>query len=116
MKGNVMEESLLVVRERSRLQAARRRRLLRELKAIRMRKGLSQETVASRMCTTQSAVSELESGITNPTIHTLQLYAVVIGAAISYTVEDLDRDYSYSWTETIDESVPDVGVEYVTQG
>ena len=44
------------------------------------------------MCLDEEAVAELEEGITNPTIHALQLYAVVIGAGLFYTVKDLDPE------------------------
>ncbi|MGJ9570745.1 helix-turn-helix domain-containing protein [Actinotignum sp. GS-2025f] len=85
-------DRLSVIRERSRQQAHRRRQMLRELTAIRVNKGLTQEIVARRMCLDEEAVAELEEGITNPTIHALQLYAVVIGAGLFYTVKDLDAE------------------------
>lgn len=52
-----------------------RANLLRQLLACRLDQGLSQAAVAAKMETTQSAVSELEGGLTDPRLSTLQRYA-----------------------------------------
>lgn len=62
--------------------ADRRHRLLRSLVAARHAAGLTQAQVAEEMQTTQSAVSEMEGGITDPRLSTLQRYARAIGLVI----------------------------------
>lgn len=52
-----------------------RANLLRQLLACRLDQGLSQAALAAKMQTTQSAVSELEGGVTDPRLSTLQRYA-----------------------------------------
>ena len=55
--------------------AERRRELLRSLIACRKQLGLSQKEVAKKMGTTQSAVSDLEGGVSDPRLSTIQRYA-----------------------------------------
>ncbi len=55
--------------------AASRSQLLQELVARRRHQGLTQRDIAEIMCTTQSAISELEGGGTDPRLSTLQRYA-----------------------------------------
>jgi transcriptional regulator with XRE-family HTH domain len=54
--------------------------LLRELIGARAAAGFTQATVAKAMETTQSAVSQLEGGSTDPRLSTLQRYARAVGA------------------------------------
>jgi transcriptional regulator with XRE-family HTH domain len=56
--------------------------LLRGLIRARNSAGFKQSDVARRMETTQSAVSELESGGTDPRLSTLQRYARAVGAHV----------------------------------
>ena len=57
--------------------------LVRDLLAARMRAKLSQAEVASRMGTTESAVSRLESGRIKPSTRTLERYANATGHRLS---------------------------------
>ena len=56
--------------------------LLRQLAAVRAQLGLSQSAVARAMETTQSAVSELEGGATDPRLSTLQRYARAVNCQL----------------------------------
>lgn len=57
--------------------------LTRKLTAARMRAGLTQESVASLMGTTKSAVSRLEAGGKHaPSIATLQKFADAVGCRL----------------------------------
>lgn len=57
--------------------------LLRQLAAVRSQLGLSQSAVARAMETTQSAVSEMEGGATDPRLSTLQRYARAVHCQLS---------------------------------
>lgn len=57
-------------------------RLLVTLRAMREEQGVSQKLVAGRMGTTQSAVSNIEGGATDPQITTLMRYARAVGARV----------------------------------
>lgn len=59
--------------------AMRTRQLLRELAAARRQARLSQKAIASRMGTSQEAVSRLERGISDPRISTVERYAQALG-------------------------------------
>ncbi|MFP2068167.1 helix-turn-helix domain-containing protein [Actinotignum timonense] len=100
--------------ERSRQQAGRNHKLILDLKAVRKQNKLTQDLVAQRLGTTQPFISELESGITNPTLQTLHSYAVAVGASISYVVQNLEDTYiSYStWTEA-PKAVREIRVDHV---
>jgi ribosome-binding protein aMBF1 (putative translation factor) len=63
--------------------AAARSALLRALVNRRGERGISQSEVAARMGTTQSAVSDLERGATDPRLSTLQRYARALGYQLS---------------------------------
>lgn len=52
------------------------------LREARLRRGLSQEEVARRMRTTQSAVARLEAGAADPRLSTLERYATAVGAEL----------------------------------
>jgi transcriptional regulator with XRE-family HTH domain len=49
---------------------------------MRGEQGISQAEVASAMGTTQSAVSDLERGATDPRLSTLQRYARAVGCVL----------------------------------
>jgi transcriptional regulator with XRE-family HTH domain len=70
-----------------------RRMLIHSLLECRTSAGISQERVAERMGTTQSAVSDLEGGATDPRLSTLQRYARSVDARLWVT---LDREMSYT--------------------
>ncbi|MBS5749231.1 MULTISPECIES: helix-turn-helix domain-containing protein [Actinotignum] len=78
------------VTQRSYEQARRNRLFLEALGTMRESKGISQDLVAQRLGVTPEWVSELESGVINPTLQRLHSYAVDIGVAIEYNVRDLD--------------------------
>lgn len=64
-------------------------RQIRALYQARIVQGISQRTVADRMGTTQSAISELENETTSPRIATLERYARAIGYQFRISVEPL---------------------------
>ncbi|MGV0734471.1 helix-turn-helix domain-containing protein [Mycolicibacter sinensis] len=61
--------------------------LIRELIAVRQRRGLKPAEVARKMGVDRSVVTRFESGETNPTMATINRYAEAVGAKIRYTVE-----------------------------
>lgn len=61
--------------------------LTRELIAARVRAGLTQEQLAERMGTTQSAIARLESGRRMPGIRTLERFATATGARLIVRLE-----------------------------
>ena len=65
--------------ERAYEDASLRERLLRDLSNARVANHLTQTAVAERMGTTQSAISEIEGGATDPRLSTLQRYARGVG-------------------------------------
>jgi DNA-binding XRE family transcriptional regulator len=67
------------------LEAAYRRRvLLRELAAKREKAGLTQEEVARRMGTSQSAVARIERGEIDAKLSTVGRYAAAIGHRVEW--------------------------------
>ncbi|MFO1155188.1 MAG: helix-turn-helix transcriptional regulator [Rhodospirillales bacterium] len=64
--------------------------LARTLIEARTRAGLTQQQVAQRMNTTQSAVARLESGHTVPSTKTLQNFAKATGTRLRITLEPAD--------------------------
>jgi transcriptional regulator with XRE-family HTH domain len=74
--------------------AACRAELLRHLLACREDQRLSQTAVARLMETTQSAVSELEGGLTDPRLSTLQRYARAVSCQLYV---HLARDQYTNW-------------------
>lgn len=63
--------------------AEARMAFLRSLIAMRKAKGISQAVVAEAMGTTQSHVSDLEAGGTDPRLSTLQRYARAVGCRMT---------------------------------
>ena len=62
--------------------------LLSRLIAARVRAGLTQQEVASRMRTTRSAISRLESGTSSrPTLTTIENYALVVGCSVEIRLQ-----------------------------
>jgi DNA-binding XRE family transcriptional regulator len=58
-----------------------------EVAAARARSGLTQEEIARRMGTTQSAVARLESGRSKPSMRTLERYAAATGSKVRVVLE-----------------------------
>lgn len=68
------------------------RRVLSALVAARIRAGLTQQQVASKMRTTASAISRLEAGkVSRPTLTTIENYAMVTGCQVNITVREKER-------------------------
>lgn len=59
-----------------------RANLIRALAQMRTKLGMTQRDVALAMRTTQSAVSDLENGLTDPRLSTLQRYARAVQSEI----------------------------------
>lgn len=66
--------------------------LIKTLLQARKRSRLSQAEIASRMGTTESAVSRLESGRVKPSTRTLERYAAATGHRLRISFEPLSRD------------------------
>lgn len=66
--------------------AATRSALLQHLVSLRRAQHLSQTDVSRSMGTTQSAISELEGGATDPHLSTLQRYARAVNASLRIAV------------------------------
>ena len=60
------------------------------LRDARKARGISQAQVSRRMDTTQSAVSDIEHGVSIPRIDTLARYAAAVGYRMVVTFEPLD--------------------------
>lgn len=87
-----LEEQLQDERFRAAYEAAAARSaLLRDLTSRRSDRSISQSAVARLMGTTQSAVSDLENGSTDPRLSTLQWYARAIGCRLEILVKDAPR-------------------------
>ena len=56
-----------------------RLQLLQEFANVRRKRKLSQTDIANRMATVQSAISEMEKGLVEPRLSTLQRYARILG-------------------------------------
>lgn len=69
------------------IDAEERLDLFEEFAAERKRQKLSQSAVAERMSTTQSAISELEQGIVEPRLSTLQRYARILGFRFRFKLD-----------------------------
>jgi transcriptional regulator with XRE-family HTH domain len=79
--------------------AACRSDLINGLTEIRCAVGLSQRKVAKAMGTTQSAVSEIEGGATDPRLSTMQRYARAVGARIYVALRAPSPQFEAgSWT------------------
>lgn len=65
--------------------------LLEAMVSLRNRAHLTQEEVARRMKTSQSAIARLEAGNGSPTIKTLQNYARAVGSTLVIGFSDDHR-------------------------
>jgi predicted transcriptional regulator len=61
--------------------------LINALLDARARSGLTQDEIARRMGTTQSAVARLESGRSKPSMRTLERYAAATGSKVRVVLE-----------------------------
>ena len=69
-------------------EARERRALLSSLADIRSRSKISQQTVARRVKTSQSAIARLEAGDVDPRLSTLQRYAASVGKRVEWKIVD----------------------------
>lgn len=69
-------------------EARERRALLSSLADIRSRSKISQQTVARRIKTSQSAIARLEAGDVDPRLSTLQRYAASVGKRVEWKIVD----------------------------
>jgi DNA-binding transcriptional regulator YiaG len=65
--------------------------LIKAMMKARKRSRLSQAEIASRMGTTESAVSRLESGRVKPSTRTLERYAAATGHRLKISFEPLSK-------------------------
>jgi transcriptional regulator with XRE-family HTH domain len=63
------------------------------IREARLRHGLSQQRLARRVGTQQSAISRLEADRNSPSIETLELVLHAMGERLQVTAEPLERDY-----------------------
>jgi transcriptional regulator with XRE-family HTH domain len=63
--------------------------LARQLIEARIKSGLSQEEIASRMGTSQSAIARLESGASLPSLRTLNRYAKATNCEVSIRLQPI---------------------------
>jgi ribosome-binding protein aMBF1 (putative translation factor) len=66
--------------------------LINEMIRARARSRLSQAEIASRMGTTESAISRLESGRVKPSTRTLERYARATGHKLHISFEPISND------------------------
>lgn len=96
-------ESLEAIERRAELVVENIRGLLEDLVKIRKRHGFSQEQLAERMGVSQSAVSQMERYDANPTLSSIERYAIAVGARVVInTISDLYPTTSASaaqWTD-----------------
>jgi ribosome-binding protein aMBF1 (putative translation factor) len=69
--------------------ALQRRDLLRQLAAMRVSLGISQNVVADRMKTSQSSIARLESGECDARLSTVERYAAALGKKIEWDLRDI---------------------------
>ena len=65
--------------------------LARQLIEARTKSGLSQEEIASRMGTSQSAIARLESGNSLPSMRTLSRYAKATNCELSIRLQPIKK-------------------------
>lgn len=55
---------------------------------VRLKKGLTQKELAEKMGTKQSAISRLERGVANPSLHFLRKWAEALGVELVFAVRE----------------------------
>lgn len=68
-------------------------KMMDELVGIRIQKGFTQQQVGDSLGVSQAAVAQFEQHGTNPTIARIQLYAIAIGAALTFGAKDSGLDF-----------------------
>lgn len=87
-----------------------------ELQEARQAKRMTQKQVADAMGTTQSAISDLENGRSDPQLSTVQRYARVVGAKFTFCItKSLDSD-AHRYVSWYDQTkAPRVGTPVLAQ-
>lgn len=79
-----------------------RARLIRALHKRRLTRGITQRQIAASMKTTQSAISDLEKGDSDPRLSTLQRYARAVSLRLQFELhEDVPSRDSTAWTSFV---------------
>ena len=61
------------------------------IRKLRLKKGLSQRTLAERSDLDVTYISGIERGVRNPSLKSLETLAMGLGCSISETCKDLDK-------------------------
>jgi len=69
-------------------------RAMESLVSLREQKGFTQKQVGDALGISQAAVAQFENGSANPSIQRIKLYAMVIGASISFEIVDSGISHS----------------------
>ncbi len=64
------------------------------MRAARLERRLTQQSVAEALDVTKQSISHYESGLGTPTIANLVAYCMVVGVPLIDMLEDIDKDYS----------------------
>lgn len=67
--------------------------LMRDLRALRKRRGLTVEDIAHRVGASPEAIAYLESGEQDPRLSTLRRYALALGVTVTHKVESAFLEY-----------------------
>lgn len=71
--------------------------MLAELVALRKRRGITQAHIARVLRTTQSSISDLETGETEPRLSTLQDYSRALGCRLALRVSESPLGHLDAW-------------------
>lgn len=77
------------------------------IRTTRLSRGLSQERLARRVGTHQSAVSRLEADEISPSVETLDLWLKAMGKRLTLKGDSPERDYDILHRRTMAERSPD---------
>ncbi|GLY04599.1 MULTISPECIES: helix-turn-helix transcriptional regulator [Actinoplanes] len=71
--------------------------LIQALVRVRRRRKMTQDRAAAALALSQSAVSELENGVTDARLSTLQTYARVLGCSLELILREGSTQHFTSW-------------------
>lgn len=77
--------------------AEARRRMLADLVRLRKQRGITQAAIARELGTTQSSISDLETGETEPRLSTLQDYSRILGCQLGLQVTQGPLERLAAW-------------------
>lgn len=86
-------EELLPIEKMALQNESEWQKMMDELVGIRIQKGFTQQQVGDSLGVSQAAVAQFEQHGTNPTIARIQLYAIAIGAALTFGAKDSGLDF-----------------------